>query len=227
MTRVVAQEPPSLIDAEPYDVITLKEDGQQFKLLPLEMATRRPLSPASASSTLLVRLLKRPEQQYQIKWADIESLQLFEELVLAEAAKLVEKKLFDDAYEYYEFVKRRAPTFPGLAEAVRLCMFREAENWQQLGQYQHVLSLLNEVYDQDARYPGLQQALGVAVDRLVEQYFSAEQNAAVRVLLAELDAKYPGHGVVAKRRQQLIETRRAVAADGANRAREPCHARGT
>ncbi len=200
-----AQESIRVIDEDPYDVLTLKEDGQQFKVVPLEMAKRRPPTAGSADSKLLVRLQKRPEQQYQIAWGDIEKVQLFEEIVLSEARKLVDARAFDEAFEYYEFIKNRAPDFPGLVDAQRTCMFREAEHWGQQGQYGHVLALLNELYEQDARYPDLKRAIGVAVDRLVEQYFSKEENAAARVLLAELDDRFPDHEVVKKRRQELID----------------------
>jgi hypothetical protein len=205
-SEAAAQRPSTrVIDQEPYDLLTLKEGGQQFKLVPLGMAKRRPVTPGGLDAKLLVRLLKRPEQQYQIAWAEIERIELFEQIVLAEAKRLVDRRDYDEAYEYYEYLEKRTPDFPGLADALRSCLFCEADYWRQAGRYGYMLALLNELYDQDSRYPELPQAMGIAVDRLVEEYFAEGKNAAARMLLADLENRYSGHDVVQHRRQQLID----------------------
>ena len=203
-----AQDATRVIDQDPYDLLTLKATGQQFKLVPLEMAKRQVPVPYSADATLLVRLQKRPEQQYQIAWSDVARIELFEEIVLEEAKKLVDQRAYDQAFEYYAFLRQYSPEFPGLTAAQQSCLFREADDRRQGGDYRHMFALLRELYEQEPQYPGLSQAMGMAVDRLVEAYFAEGENAAARVLLAELERNYPQHDVVQKRRQELIDRAR-------------------
>ncbi len=194
-----------IIDQPPHDLLTLKKDAQTFKIVPLELKRRVPLRAQDRDEWLVIQLLKRPEQRYQVRWADIERVQLFEELVLAEAAELAAAGDFDTAYEHYRFVEKRAPEFPGLATARHQCMFREAEHWLGQGKYANALVLLNELYRLAPRFSGLKEASGRVVDRMVEEYLAAGQHVAGRELLDSLAAKYPSHDVVQRRRQQLVQ----------------------
>ncbi len=201
-----------IIEQQPFDRLTLTS-GQTLDLLPIEMEKRRPLARRSPEQPLHIRLRARPEQEYEVKWADIAHVQLFEELVMAEAASLVNEQRFDDAYEYYEFLLQRSPDFPGLIAAKRACLFEESKSWQKLGKFRNALVALNELYSQDPDYPGLKQALGLTIDRLVVDYFSAGKAAAARQLLLSLAKKYPGHPVVQQRQSGLIEQATKVLGD--------------
>ncbi len=194
-----------LIDQQPFDQLTLKEEGKVFQLLPLEMVKREPLRDQERGEWLVVRLLERPDQRYQVRWRDIARLQLFEELVLEEAARLEDAGDFDQAHESYNFLQRRAAEFPGLTAARHRCLWREAEYWLGQARYHRALALLNELYRQDARYPGLKEISGRVVDRLVQEYFAAGDHAAARALLEGLSAKFVGHEVVAARHGQLTQ----------------------
>ncbi len=198
-TLFFATEAPTaerLIDQQPFDQLTLKEGKKVFRIVPLVMEKREPLREEDRGEWLLVRLLDRPGQQYQIRWRDIESLRLFEELVLAEAARLVDSADFDQAHACYRFVQRRAPEFPGLLTARLTCVYREAEYCLGQSQYDYALALLDELYRQQRHYPGLKETTGRVVDRLVEHYFSKGNHGAARALLDDLSAKFVGHEVV-------------------------------
>ena len=198
-TLFLAAEAPTaerLIDQQPFDQLTLKEGGKVFRIVPLELEKREPLREEDRGEWLLVRLLDRPGQQYQIRWRDIDSLRLFEELVLAEAARLVDSTDFDQAHAFYRFVQRRAPEFPGLLTARHTCLYREAEYCLGQSHYDYALALLDELYRQQRRYPGLKKITGRVVDRLVENYFSKGHHVAARELLDDLSTKYVGHEVV-------------------------------
>ena len=80
-------------------------------------------------SHLIVRLFDRPQQQYQVQWKFIDRVELFEELALGEAAKLVAEKKYDDAYKYFMFLHARSPAFPGLASARQDCLLSEAKTF--------------------------------------------------------------------------------------------------
>ncbi len=199
-----------IIDQPPHDLLTLKKDAATLKIVPLELKRRVPLREQDRGESLVVRLLKRPEQRYQVQWRDIDRVQLFEELVLAEAAELTAEGDFDTAYEYYRFIEQRSADFPGLAAARHQCMYREAEHWLRQGKYANSLVVLNELYQRASRFSGLKEMSGRVVDRIVEEYLAKGQHVAARELLDSLAVKYPNHDVVKNRRKQLRELARQV-----------------
>ena len=90
-----------MIDVEPYDQMVLKGQDRLFKLKPIEMARRVPLRDQPPDAHLVVRLFDRPRQQYQVDWRLIDRVELFEELVLREAAGLVAARRFDAAHRVF------------------------------------------------------------------------------------------------------------------------------
>ncbi len=209
-----------MIHQTPHDLLTLKEDGQQFQIMPLELKPRAPLQNPGGDQWLFVRLLSRPDQQYQVHWRDISQVTLFEELVLQEAARLTREKDFDTAHLCYQYLDRHAATFPGLNEARAGTLVAEANDWLSQSQYADALGVLNELYRRDRQLPELSGLCGRVVDRLVEEHIGAAHFDAAHVLLDDLAAKFPGHSVVANRRAQLQQLSEAAcveaqrAADG-------------
>ena len=162
------------------------------------------LSGKGPDDVLVVRLADRPEQKYQVNWSAIERVELFEELVLREAAQLVAGKQYEEAHEYYVFLHRRNPEFPGLSAARQSCLLSEARHWLDRNRAPQALVVLLELWEQNHDYPELPQVLGTAVDHMVAQYFAAGQDAAARELVEQLAARYPDHEVVVARRQLLV-----------------------
>ena len=80
----------------------------------------------------------------------------------------------------------------------------EARHWLEQKQTLQALVVLQELCEQNRDYPELRQAIGAAVDPLIEEYFAAGQDAAARELVDQLAARYADHEVVVTRRQQLI-----------------------
>lgn len=208
-SAAIAQDQVRIIDERPFDRLQVKEPDKEeiksLKLVPLEMKKRRPITKRPEDDQrLVVRLLSRPEQQYQVEWKHIDKLQLYEELVLEEAAALVEQKRFDEAHEYYRFLEQQAPDFPGLKAAAQRCLLVEAAYWHQQERSDQALALLNELHSQNPDFPGLPRALEVVVDNLIERDLAAGKPAAARQLLLDWERKFPAHPPVAVRKEQLI-----------------------
>ena len=49
--------------------------------------------------TVVRGLLDRPEEEYDVAWRDIETLELYEQLVLGAAQRLATEGRYDDAFE--------------------------------------------------------------------------------------------------------------------------------
>ncbi|MGE0609485.1 MAG: ABC transporter substrate-binding protein, partial [Pirellulales bacterium] len=204
---------PRLLDAEPFDRLTLKENSENkndeskriLKLRPLELKKRRPVTRGDDEDRVRVRLFDRGDQQYEVAWKAIEKLELFEELLLQEVAGLVEQQRFDEAYDYFLYLEERDSRFPGVAEGLQNCLFTEAAAWRAKGELDQALGLLNEVHRRNADYPELEKALGETVDAAIEARLAAGQYEAARDLIKDLEKKFKEHPVVATRKQFIMD----------------------
>ncbi len=85
-----------IFEKDPYDQLTLDPANSNavLKLFPLDLPGRRlPENPRS-SDTLRIRLLDRPDDEFDVSWRHIAKLELFEQLILAEATELVGQEKF-------------------------------------------------------------------------------------------------------------------------------------
>jgi len=204
-----SQEDPRLYDLEPYDVLTLKS-GEVFKLRPLELRDRMLPANPRPNETLQVRLFDRPQQVYEVSWADIQSVKLFEELLLEQAARLVENRRFDEAFRYYRVLESRFGSFRGVAQAVQAAIFREAEWWQQQGNLNQALALLMELHSRDASHPQLQELFGTVANGLLSTLVEKERAEAAQRVLAEWSHRYPNDERLAAWRQQFAQRAQAA-----------------
>ena len=207
-----------LIDQEPFDQLLLKPgpapsvpEGQEaqppepevVKLRPLEMTPRRPVVPGEPDEEVRLRHFDRPLKQYEVAWRHIQELRLFEELVLTEASGLVDRQLFDEAYEFYLFLEARDAEFPGVAAGMQRCLFLEASSRHRAGESAQALALLLEVYRRNPVYDKLAGAFGTVVDKLAAEHLAAGRYAAARLLLQGLKEKFPDQPAVAAREAEL------------------------
>lgn len=220
----------SLLEEEPFDRITLNEqnDNAVLRIEPLPQSVRRRVSSLRPSDKLTVRLLDQPEKVYEIQWHSVAKLELFEQIVLAEASRLVGAGKLDEAYDYFHFLETRYPQLPGLSGAMEDYLYEEAKRAQRSQEYDLALAMLQELHARNPERPGLGKALGIATDKLVEAYLAEGDYASVRKLLRGLADWYPEEPVVAARAGQLkseaaallADARRAVQAGELQRAAE-------
>lgn len=195
-----------IIDGEPFDRMILKEKKQILKLRPIDqLKKRRPLGERDPDFRLHVRLYEKPTQQYEVAWVDIESVELFEELVLAEAAELVAAKKFDAAYEYFQYLERRDKEFPGIASAYQKCLFQEATYWLDQKKPDQALVLLGEVHSRNPKFEKLEETYLMVVDQLIGQHAQAGNYQSARRMLRGLAEKYPGSAVTTKWQEEFIK----------------------
>lgn len=206
---VCAQDEPRLYDLEPYDVLTLKS-GEVFKLKPLELRDRMLPRNPKPDDTLQIRLFDRPQQVYEVAWANIQSVKLFEELLLEQAAALVEAKRFDEAFRYYRALESRFGNFRGVAAAVQAALFHEAEWWRQQGNLNQALALLIELHRRNAEYPQLGELLGSVVSSLLTPLVEENRAEAAAQLLQQWSQRYPNDERLAAWRQRFAERAQAA-----------------
>ncbi|HEX7446569.1 MAG TPA: ABC transporter substrate-binding protein [Pirellulales bacterium] len=209
-----AAEAPKLEEAElrfyeqeEFDEITLNDaDATVLQVRPLALPDRRSApDPADfrKSDKLLVRRIDDPVDEYELRWGDIAQVRLFEQLVLEKALQLVHEgktdpARFDEAYDFFEFLKQHYPDLEGLTRGICEYLYEEAGSWHRRGDDQTALALLNEVYEVDPNYPRLETALGATTEKLVAKYTARDDYPDARRLVSSLAKKYPKHAVVEK-----------------------------
>jgi ABC-type transport system substrate-binding protein len=198
-----ADEP--LLEGEPFDLITLNKanDNKVLKVKPLDLPNRQLPAKPRPRDKLVVRLLDHPETDYEIEWHSIEKVELFEQLVLGKANQLVADKKLDEAYDYFAFLLAKYPRLAGLEESVQSYLYEQAKASQIQESYAGALAALRELYQRNPKWPGLDKAMGLSTDKLVEGYLAKGDYRSARALLRNLSACFPGQAVVVAREGQL------------------------
>lgn len=192
-----------LIDQEPYDRIFLDaaNDHAVLDVFPLDLPGRQ--VPAKPTQPLVIRLLNRPETKYEVSWSAIAKIELFEQRVLHQAQEYIQQGRFDEAYEYFQYLYEHYPKMVGLDAAYEEALWQEAAVWYQRRQYDRSLAVLRTLWERNKDRPQLDQAMGAAVERLVEQYVGAEDYESARTLLRQLAGWYAQHETSAKWEERL------------------------
>src|SRR5438034_607816 len=106
-TLLHAQEDsqPRLMDQAPFDILTLDKanDNKVYKVFPVRLPGRRVPEKPKPTEKLRVKLLD-DEQEYDVAWANIAKLELYEQMVMAEIRKLAMEGKLDDAYDELAFL---------------------------------------------------------------------------------------------------------------------------
>lgn len=193
-----ASPPARLFEDDPYDVIVLKEELQEVKVMPLDLPGRRlPINP-KPTDKLQARLRENPVERYEITWNKIEEVRLFEQMVLADANKLVDAGKFDEAYDYFEYLRIYYRTTQGLDDGLANYFYRDAGGLFKQGQYSASLAILNELHKFNPAYAALPAAMGEATDKLAEDYEGKGDHPSARRLVQALRAKFPDQAIVLK-----------------------------
>jgi ABC-type transport system substrate-binding protein/Flp pilus assembly protein TadD len=199
----VAAEP--LYLREPFDEITLdeKNDHAVLQVRPLELGGPPRRVPESPEGKISVRLLDQPEKAYEVDWAAIAKVTLFEDRVLQVAKQLVSKGKFDEAYEHLQFLRKNYPKLEGLEPAYDDYLFEEAKVATRDKRFDNALAMLRELYERNPKRPELQGALVMTSEKLIEKLVAAEDYPGARLLVRNLQSWFPKEPAVAKWQSQF------------------------
>src|SRR5690349_1141538 len=193
------QESPAsrLIDDQPYDLLTLDKanDNKVIKVEPLDLPERKAPEKPKAGDKVRIKLLDGGEQ-YEVAWLSIDKLELFEQLVLAEAVKFSAEGRLDDAFDELEFLHNFYPGTPGLEEARQHFLYVSSGAAFRQGKHEEALAVLEELiaknpnYRASANAPTLLQALGNIAERVIARHIEQDDFQSARLLLARLAKQY-------------------------------------
>lgn len=199
----------SLIDSDPYDLITVADpDGDEIlKVFPLDFPDRQIPTNRSPSSSIRVRLLSAPDEEFQVQWSAIKKIELFEQRILRAAADAVRKKDYDEAFKNLAFLKAKYPKTPGLEEGMQRLLTSEASDLFREKEYERAWFLLNEIYTLNPGRDGIDRALQAVLDRLFSKRVADRDFVDARRILNVTEQRY-GRSLQAlvKRWEQQLES---------------------
>jgi tetratricopeptide (TPR) repeat protein len=195
-----------IYEQEAYDLITLTAEagGTTLKVLPLPLPGRRVPQPFPKTGSLQFRLVDEPDVLYEVPWPAVAKIELFHDLVLAEAKRLAEEGRFEEAFDHFLYLKENDPDLPGFAEAFNEFLFREARWHQAGGRHERALAIFTTLYSRHRDYPGLADAMAQSFDHQLQQAFASENFSGARRLLQALAKFFPNHPVAQSWEQRLI-----------------------
>lgn len=182
-----AQDAPALpvYEQDPYDQVVVDEanGGGTYKVLPLDLPDRKLPQDPPPTALLTVRLVNQPDVSAQIAWKHIAKIELFEQLVLGEAKRLIEAQQFEAAYDHLDFLHLNYANLPGLAEAANELRYRNAAAQFKRGRHAEALALLEAVYREEPQRAGLAAALANVSQPLFDASVRDQRYAAARALI--------------------------------------------
>ena len=194
-----------LYEQEPFDRITLNaaNDSAVLEVEPVDLPGRIVPEKPRPTDRLRIRLLARPGVDYEVPWQAIEKVELFEQMILAEAERLVAAGKLEEAYDYFAFLRQNHAELPGLNEAMETYVYEEAKTAHRAGQFDLALAMLQEVHRRNPGRAGLDKAMGLATSSLIDEYAEQDDHAAIRKLIGNLAERFPGHDVATRWQARL------------------------
>jgi tetratricopeptide (TPR) repeat protein len=173
-----------LLDRTPFDQVILNKSngGKILEVLPLNLPDHAP-NAAPKEANLKVRLLDRPTEEFEVAWANVAQVRVFDEVLLDEAQRLTAAGKFDEAYDYFAKLGAQYPSTPNLNEAVCTYLRLNALALYRDKQYDRALALLITLYQRNSSDPGLPNAVESVAGEIIQQYLhNGDYTAARRVL---------------------------------------------
>ena len=111
-------DPPGLelLQQEPHDIIYLTEQsgGGWVKTRLLEIPGRR--MPAQPTGSLVFQIVDVEQEQYTVKWSEVESIDFWEQRLERETKERIAKADFKGAYPFLSVLSRDYPSRPGIRQ---------------------------------------------------------------------------------------------------------------
>ncbi len=166
------------------------------------------------SDEVVIHLMQGDQRDYKVRRASIKSIEYFEDMLVAEANRLILARNYPKAFEYLLAVQARNPNWKGLQDNVDKLLFEEGSFALAGNERDRGLRLLRELHARRSDYEGLRGLLITASGTRVGEALDKGQYAYGRQLLHELSLIDADHQIV----RDLRERYRLRAEDSAGRA---------
>lgn len=193
---------------------TLDEINRQIKLL-----LRKPGDPAETEEAkrrrlamyyMPVTLTSGEEREYKLHIRFVREIVYFEDMMLQRTDRLLDEKKVREAFELLTALETRDARWQGINSRRERLASVEASVLLERGESEQSLMLLEELFDKNSSYPGLEAQMGAVVDRIVERALAQDDPRQARVFLRRLARRIPAHPVIGQRNAELTRQGRAL-----------------
>lgn len=186
-----------LLERSPFDRITLDEANQNavIETVILDLPERKVPNPLPTTGSLMIRRLSHPTIPYTVQWEAITRVELFEQMLLAEAERLTAEGKFAEAFDYLAFLTTNYPQLPGLEPALQAHLWREASTAYAANKRQEAWPALVALYQRNANYPRLVNAVQAVSDGLIAERIKSGDYAGARLFVEVLARSFPQLGL--------------------------------
>jgi len=180
-----------LYDQPAFDLIVLKagSGGDKVRVRPLDFPNGRVPNPFP-SGQLKFRLIDDPAAEREVNWTAIERIDLFPQVLMAEALKLTSEGKFDDAFDYFARLHSRYPDSEGLQQATSQYLQQDALATFKAGDYDRALAMLASLYQRQPGFAGLGKAVDKVADEIIQGHLRERDLRSARSVLDVVDAQF-------------------------------------
>lgn len=205
----------ALYRQEPFDRITLdaQNNGVVLEVRPLLFTDRIVPEHPSPQDKFTFFLIDQPLKTYEVSWESVAKVELFEQILLAEAKRLAASGKGSEAYDYFRHLAAKYSKLPGLDSAYNDFLYEEAKQRRRNNDLAGALAALRELHDRDPQRPGLDKAMGAITDQMIQQHAATQNYPPARQLLKNLAVWYPQEPTVAKWESQLQQAAQGLLKD--------------
>jgi hypothetical protein len=184
--------PERLLDRQPFDRITLdaSNDNAVIETVLLELPGRRVPDPLPKDGRFELRQLSQPTIPYAVDWSAIAKIELYEQMLLAEATRLTQVGDFVAAFEILAFLRTNYADLPGLEQALDDHLWRDASSAFAAGDGDGAWPALVALYERNPAFPRLANAVQAVSDSLINQRLAEQKYSAARDVLTLVERHF-------------------------------------
>ncbi len=197
----------NLLERAPFDrlILDAENDNAQVDIEPLAKIPSNP----KPSDRLRIRLADDPTQLYEVEWRHIAAIRTYNQLIFAEAQKLVKQHKYSEAFPYFAYLLKNTRVTSGLRRAIHQYLLDNARALVNGGHIDHGMAILEELHRQAPRFQQAEVAKTIAkvADQLISDYVHREDYRKARGLILHFKKRYGSLRVESldRWRQKLIQ----------------------
>ncbi|MFO0909617.1 MAG: hypothetical protein U0794_14885 [Isosphaeraceae bacterium] len=157
---------------------------------------------------MVIHRLEGEVRDFKLKRSSIRSIEYFEDMLMAEADRLVLAKDFTRAFECLMRVRSRDSAWKGLDEHVNRLLFAEGSEALLGNEAERGLRLLGELAARKPDYPGLAERLAESYGGRARKAFELGLFALGRKILHDAEPLAPNHPELKAIRTQFVDRAR-------------------
>lgn len=199
-----------IAQVEPLDWVVLKKspDGEH-RVLVVEAISGRPTTIADAETKkqrfIEVIIPQARETEFKLFFSQVDRIIYAEELMLRRADMLMAAGDIETAFELISLVERRIPKWDQTVPRLQKLLFRDAEIKLSKKEPELALALLEECFQLNAEFPGVNEKVGQITDDLVGKAVADQNYRKAQHFLDRCGETFPDHPVRQKWVRQLTE----------------------